>query len=199
MANVVRDRINQWAECSFFNPTKVLQGAFQEGFRHRPGGRTKIFNFSQSRIKALTECLDAAIFAHGLRKVFPDRNVCIAEFEAQDHDFILRFDLSGNPGYLPLQLKVLVSTDVNPTLTMNNLISKLSKYADASDLTVAIKVDRLNVNPSLLSIPPLGIASLYFFGPRPGAKTGWYLYGDALHTPAWFEFDIPNLTIHHSV
>ncbi len=188
---MARDRINQWAKCDFFNPTEVLQGAFQQGVQHRLGGRTNIPNVPHQVKRNLVEDLDAAIFTHGLRQMLPDKDVCIAEFEAQDHDFVLRFNLSGKPGYCPLQLKVLVSTDVNPNLTPDGLISALSKYADASDLTVAINIDRLNVDPRSLSIPPLGIAELWFFGPRPETETGWYLYGDAMQIPTWFEFHIP--------
>src|ERR671918_326072 len=89
---VARDRINEWARLDFFNPTKVLREARRQGYRHELGGRTVLpREVGHTERRTLTEDLDAAVFAHGIRQLIPERDVCIAEFEAQDHDFILRF------------------------------------------------------------------------------------------------------------
>lgn len=189
---MARDRINQWAVLSFSNPTKVLREASRQGFHHKVGGRpTFPPDLARSDRKVLIEDLDAAVFAHGLREMIPDRDVCIAEFEAQDHDFVVRFGPPEDPGYCPLQLKVLVPKEVNPTVTPEALLNGLEKYSDASDLVVAIKVDRPGVDPRALSIPSLGVAELWFFGPQEG-RVEWYLYGDCLGTPSWCEFRLPN-------
>lgn len=189
---MARDRINQWAALPFFNPTKVLREACRQGFHHKLRGRPTLPpDVVRSERKRLIEDLDAAVFAHGIREMLPDRDVCIAEFEAQDHDFVLRFGPAEKPGYCPLQLKVLVPTGVNPTLTIESLLSGLAKYASASDLVVAIKVDRPDIDPRALTMPVLGVAELWFFGPCPRSADGWYLYGDCLGTPDWFEFHLP--------
>lgn len=148
-------------------------------------------DLARSERKVLIEDLDAAVFAHGLRQIMPDRDVCIAEFEAQDHDFVLRFGPPEHPAYCPFQLKVLVPNDVNQSLSPESLLDRLNKYADASDLVVVIKVDRQGVDPRVLHIPSLRVGELWFFGPDPDTRSGWYLYGDCLGTPIWFQFHLP--------
>jgi len=189
----MRDRINQWVGLPYFNPTNVLREARRQGVRHQLGGRpTFPSDLHRSNRKPLLEDLDAAVFAHGIARMIPERDVCIAEFEVQDHDFVLRFGPPEEPGYCPLQLKVLVPEGVNPSQTSESLLSSLEKYADSADLVVAVKIDRPGVDPRALSVPSLRLAELWFFGPRPGSSVGWYLYGDCLGTPRWFEFELPD-------
>lgn len=117
--------------------------------------------------------------------------MCIAEFESQDHDFVLRFGPPDDPGYCPLQLKVLVSDEVNRLQSMESLLQKLNQYADAADLVVAIKIDRPGVDPRDICIPRLALAELWFFGPCCDPSEAWYLFGDCLGSPRWFRFDLP--------
>ncbi|WP_372611172.1 hypothetical protein [Halomonas sp.] len=189
---MARERLNHWASQIYFNPTKVLEEAARLGFRHVIGGRCRLPpEIARPDRKRLIEDLDAAAFAHGLRVLIPDRDICIAELEAQDHDFVLRFGPPDDPGYCPLQLKVLVSKEVNESQTMDDLLENLNHYADAADLVVAIKIDRLGVDPRGLQIPPLELAEIWFFGPSLEGSNMWYLYGDCLGSPLWLEFQLP--------
>lgn len=155
------DRLNLWAGLKYFNPTKVHIEAHRQGFRHQLGGRPNVSqHFSKAEAKALVESLDGAIFAHGLRSVLPVRGVCIAEYEALDHDFILRFGPREAPFYCPLQLKVVVSEMINNVLRVDDLLRSLSKYKQAGDLVVAVKVDRHDVDPTVLDIPKLDVGAL---------------------------------------
>lgn len=119
----------------------------RRGFSHKLGGRpAHPPDIPRHLRKVITENLDAAIFTHGLRQLAlqsaPERDVCFAPFEAQDHDFVLRFGPANEPIYCPVQLKVLVSKEVNPVLTPETLLNGLRKYSDASNLVVAVKIDR---------------------------------------------------------
>lgn len=181
-----------WASQSFFNPTKVLEEAARLGYRHINGKRAMLpREISRNDRKRLIEDLDAAAFAHGLRVLIQDRDVCIAEFESQDHDFVLRFGPPNDPGYCPLQLKVLVSNDVSKSQSLAGLLGNLVKYVDVDDLVMAIKIDRLGVDPRDILVPRLAFAELWFFGPCFGSSKAWYLYGDCLGVPRWFQFDLP--------
>jgi hypothetical protein len=122
--------------------------------------------------------------------LIPERDVCIAEFEAQDHDFILRFGPADDPKYCPLQLKMVVSTDVSWAQTPEIFLEGLRKYRDASHLVVAVKVDRPVGRPSNIRSAGTQVGELWFFGPRSGTGECWYLYGDCLGKPQWFEFEL---------
>ena len=188
----MHDRINEWADLPFYNPTKVLLNAQQQGFRHSLGARATLPpGIRGSERKSLVECLDASVFAHGISQVVPGRDVAIAQFEAQDYDFILRFGPPETPGYCPLQLKTLVSEDVDPSQTARKLLEDLKRYADSRDLVVAIKVDRPNLDPAAFTIPPLRTGELWFFGPCAATAARWYLCGDRLGAPQRVELNMP--------
>lgn len=191
---MARDRINEWAGLSYYNPTEALREVRRRGFDHKPGGRPDFPpDISHGLRKIITEHLDAAVFAHGIRQLAPEREACFAPFEAQDHDFVLRFGPAERPIYCSVQLKVLVSKDVNPKLTPESLLNGLRKYADGSTLVVAVKIDRPGVDPRTLDVPALPVGELWFFGPCSETADKWYLYGDCLGTPQWVEFELPKV------
>jgi hypothetical protein len=173
------------------DPTEALREARRRRSTHKPGGRPGIPpDIAHSVWKTITENLDAAIFAHGTRQFFLERDVCFAPFEAQDHDFALRFGPAEKPIYCPVQLRVFVSTDVNPMLTPESLPNRLRKYSDAANLVAAVKIDRRGADPRGFKVPPLQVGELWFFGPRPGVTDGRYLSGDRLGTQQWVEFEL---------
>jgi hypothetical protein len=183
---MARDRINQWAALDYFNPTESLREARRQGFRDElGGGRTNL-------PKKTTEVLDATVFTYGISHLFPELVVCFSPSEDQDYDFVLGFGRADPSIYCPVQLKVLVSADVSPVLTPEVLLNGLGKYADASNLVVAVKVDRSGVDPRTFNLPQLRLGGLWFFGQRSGTTDGWYLYGDCLGAPRWLEFDYPS-------
>lgn len=141
--------------------------------------------------KRISEAFDAAVFACGLAAQLPGAEVHLAEYEAQDHDFVLRFGISNEPYYCPLQLKQFVAQETNPKATAEVLLDSLKKYADASDLVVAIKIDRPGSDPRCLKIPALTVAEVWFFGPLHSDTDIWYLHGNCLDSPEWFEFRLP--------
>jgi hypothetical protein len=189
---MARDRLNAWAELEFVDPLKVLRAAHEDGFTHKLATPMAVPpRFARREFKRTAEALDAAAFACGLAARAPEIVVHIAEHEAQDHDFMLRFGVAGEPYYCPLQLKQLVPVETNPHSTAESLLASLRKYVDASDLAVAIKMDRLGIDPRSLEMPKLAVAEVWFFGPLQPAADGWYLYGNCLGTPEWFEFSLP--------
>jgi hypothetical protein len=189
---MARDRLNMWAELAYYDPAKVIRAAHQDGFKHKFGSRpVSPPAFKAREFKLVAEALDAAVFACGLAARRPSVEVHLTEFEAQDHDFVLRFGVAGQPYYCPLQLKQLVSEDTNAAATAESLLDGLKKYVDASDLVVAIKVDRPGVDPRSLQIPALTVGELWFFGPLHQSLDRWYIYGDCLSAPEWFAFNLP--------
>jgi hypothetical protein len=190
---MARDRLNQWAGLTYCSPRpNLLHELRREGYWHQLGGRSTFPDeITHPKWKARTELLDAMVLTHGLRLLRPDLEIAFAMFEDQDYDFVLRSGSADKPGYSPVQLKVLVSTGVNPELTIERLLDKLQKYRDALDLTVVVKIDRPGVDVRILKIPPLRLGGLWFFGPLSETVDRWFLYGDCLNAPAiYLEFDV---------
>jgi hypothetical protein len=191
---MARDRLNAWAELEYFDPVKVLRAAHEDGFNHKLASPIVVpSQFAPREFKRTAEALDAAAFACGLAARVPGVVVHLAEHEAQDHDFVLRFGVAGEPYYCPLQIKQLVSFETNPQATAENLLASLRKYVDSSDLVVAIKIDRLGIDPRSLNMPELAVAEVWFFGQLQPAGDNWFLYGDCCGTPEWFKFTLPTL------
>ena len=185
-----RDRVNSFAELEYFDPSKVLLEAQRQGFSHRPGAREAVLRRGHEH-NGVIEHLDATVFAHGLAMLMPHLTVHIARLERQDHDFVLRFVHEGEPYYCPLQLKELVPAEVNPHQEPERLIASLAKYGDAEDLEVAIKVSREAIDPRALPSPQLRLGGLWFFGGLGADPRRWYVYGNCLDSPSWFEFPLP--------
>lgn len=184
-----RDRINEWAALSYYNPRTILRRLVKEGGRHKVGGRsTPPPNWPSHQWNTSTEFWDAALVARGLQEWRPELNVRIAPFHQQDYDFVLRWGTAEMPYYSGLQLKVLVSSDVNPTQSLDGLIRGLKKYADADDLSVAVKIDRSDVDLNSMRVPELSIGALWCFGQRPENPEIWYLYGDCLEEAQFLDF-----------
>lgn len=125
----------------------------------------------------------AALFCHFIAERMKTA-VLFAPVEAQDYDFVSRWEAGGTARYAPTQLKEIVPAYLNPRASIEAVIGSLSKYADSSDLSVAIHLNRdFDFNPGGLRIPKLSLASLWiFWATAPGGKQ-WALFGDLLHEP----------------
>jgi hypothetical protein len=78
-----------------------------------------------------------------------------------------------------LQLKELVPESLGVTSTLNGIINDLKRYGDASDLIVAIYMNRAGVSEAL-TIPQLGIAQLWLFGWSKPQQAELFLSGNLL-------------------
>jgi hypothetical protein len=184
-----RERLSTFADLEYFDGSKVVREALRQGFSHGKGSSPAIPRGHSNN--ELIEHLDAAVFAHGLAEL-TKLPVHIARHETQDHDFVLRFVCDDSPYYCPLQLKEIVPAEVNAKQDPTRLLDSLSKYSDSADLEVAIKVGREGFDPRSISPPSLRVAGLWFFGQLTPDPSRWYLYGNCIESPAWFEFVLPS-------
>lgn len=83
-------------------------------------------------------------------------NVSYAHCEESDYDFVASYCYEDALNYVPIQVKELVPETLNSEAALNKEIGKLSKYADSTDLCIAIHLNRAeSVNFSELEIPRL--------------------------------------------
>lgn len=112
--------------------------------------------------------------------------------EDQDYDFVTRRLEGDTVHFTPVQLKELVSDEINPRANLETELQKLTKYSSSSDLVVVIRVNRnVTIDRSKLRVPQLKIAQLWILGNRSPDQTKWCLIGDILNRPEITEFDYP--------
>lgn len=135
-------------------------------------------------LKEWRETREAAMFCY-LMGQRTRRNILLARGESQDYDFVASWVDQDIRHYAPVQLKELVPATLNPSLSIEGLISGLSKYVDSKNLTVAIHLNQRNrFELSALKIPALAIAGLWMFGAVSPDQSSWGLWGDFLASPA---------------
>ena len=122
--------------------------------------------------------------AHGGMGQRAGRTVLLARGENQDYDFVASWLDQDTRSYAPVQLKELVPAPLNPSASIEGLISSLGKYVDSRNLTVVIHLNqRKRFNLGELRIPKLAIAGLWMFGAVNPDQSSWGLWGDFLASP----------------
>lgn len=114
------------------------------------------------------------------------RTVLIAPVEAEDFDFVATWiDDERTQHFCRVQLKEVVPESLNPSASLQRVIDGLSRYADASDLTVAIKCNRLGrFDPATVSIPDrLKLGALWIYSAVTADQSKFALWGDFAHPP----------------
>ena len=118
--------------------------------------------------------------------------VYLAKSEAQDYDFIASWIVGDTQHFAPVQLKEVVSQDINPSASIQKTIDSLSKYVDSGDLTVAIHLNRHGrFDPGELVIPRLNITALWVFAGLSHDQREWGLWGNFLEEPEGIRFSYP--------
>ena len=133
-------------------------------------------------LKTEREMRDAAIFCVGMSERI-GFDVRFAPVEDQDFDFIATwFDGEGMRNYCPVQLKEVAPPHLNPDTTIQAVVDGLARYADSTDVTVAIKINRPGrFDPSELKLPAnLRIGGLWFFAGLSADQSEFGLWGDFL-------------------
>ncbi len=139
----------------------------------------KIKHLRTNSLKQFREQRDAAIFCIGMAKVL-NTSVRFSPVEEQDYDFVATWQSQDQPHYCPVQLKELVSSELNPSQLIQDVMNGLSKYTDSMDLTVAVKFNRIaRFEQTNLQIPQtLCIGGLWVFGSIAEDQSEWALWGD---------------------
>ena len=134
-------------------------------------------------LKEWRETREAAMFCY-LMGQRAGRTVLLARGENQDYDFVASWLDQDTRSYAPVQLKELVPAPLNPSASIEGLISSLGKYVDSRNLTVVIHLNqRKRFNLGELRIPKLAIAGLWMFGAVNPDQSSWGLWGDFLASP----------------
>ena len=161
-----------------------LKGLDQQSFlKAYPNDRE--LRLRTDKLRELREARLAAIFAYALQGRVLGVPVSFAPYEDSDYDCVLSWRSETERLFSPVQLKELPPDDINPKVSMEDIIGKLDKYPDSKDLTVAIhynRQQRFEYGP-WLRIKSAPVAQIWFFGGCSPDGNDWFLYGDLMKNP----------------
>lgn len=184
MAKVENNRQNilkrQFSGLKYFNPYKHLIELRKIELHISQAEIPKnVKNLRTNKLKFYREMRDAAIFCVGMSE-YLGTSIYFAPHENSDYDFVATYQDEGSNLYVRAQLKELVSEELNPDASIEQIISGLSRYADASDICVAIKISRkMKWDPKTLVLPlHLSVGSLWVFSSISEDQSEFAIWGD---------------------
>ena len=106
----------------------------------------------------------------------------VAPGEAQDYDFLTRWDEEGQSHITPVQLKEWVPANLNRKQELSDLLQQIAKKYRATPQTqFAIHVNRAgHIDLGNVEVPPLPVGGVYLFGALDEYQSEWFIYGDLL-------------------
>ena len=147
-----------------------------------------------NQLKEWREARAAALFAYGMGKSVIEKQTFVAKSEDRDYDFVMRWSDDTVDYFYPVQLKELPPEDLNPEVSLDDVLTKLAKYSGATDLSVAVHINRrtkFEHRPWGNGVKP-NVRELWYFGCCSRDQSTWFLYGSVLQPrPHYYEFAYP--------
>lgn len=130
-------------------------------------------------LKRARESRDAALFCAGMSARLGTL-VQFAPVEDQDFDFVTTWFLDDTHHFCEVQLKEVAPHDLDEKTSIDEVLKKLSKYSNSSELTVAVRWNRRGeFDPDNLEVPQdLALGGLWVFGCISPDQSKWALWGD---------------------
>ncbi len=140
--------------------------------------------------KELREMKDACLLAYGLSRAL-ETDVAVVRGEVEDYDFALRAVGDDGLQFVGIQLKELPPEELNPHLTLEELLDRLVA-GPATDATLVIRLNRQGYIPDeALSAVKLPYAEVWYLWATSPDGLRWCIYGDAKQKPRGYEFAYP--------
>jgi hypothetical protein len=186
-------RTSSWAKLKYYDPAKILC-EFRKIERQIAGAQMdeKVQALRTPLLKKHKEGREAALLCHGLGTCVLDTTVWFSPTEDFDYDFVSMWRTEKIEHYAPVQLKEWVPDHVNPYVTLNALISGLQKYKNSKDMIVGIYSNRAGTFLlSEIMVPKVNLAGLWIFGSITPDQSKWFLFGNVINDPQYYEFMYP--------
>ena len=140
--------------------------------------------------KELREMKDACLLAYGLSKAL-QTDVAVVRGEVEDYDCVLRAVGDDGFQFVGIQLKELPPEDLNPHVTLEELLGRLAA-GPATDANLVIRLNRQGYIPDeVLSAVKLPYAEVWYLWATSPDGLRWCIYGDAMRQPCCHEFAYP--------
>ena len=152
----------------------------------------KVRSLRTKELRPYGERRQAALFCYGMSCVL-GVPVVFAHVEKADYDCVARWVIGHSAHFRAVQLKELVPPDINPKAALESELSKLTKYQDSDDLTVAFYINRpirLENRPQLPA--GLRVGEVWAYGASSSDSSKWMICGDLLQNPTMYEYAYPS-------
>jgi hypothetical protein len=185
-------RINEWSKLNFADPAAVLPQLRQLQLEVSTSNlNEKTRNLRTNKLKPYREGWEAALFCYGMSKLI-DATVYVVPYEASDYDAVAMWVKEETQHFAPIQIKELISHELNPNTDINKEIAKLKRYTASNDTTFVLHVNRpCRLELQAIEIPKLNIASLWLIGATTPDQSRWFVAGDMLNNPTMVEYEYP--------
>ena len=186
-------RTRRWSKLLYNDPETILRDLRQvELHMADVFVKERVRTLRTNMLKPHREGREAALLCHGIGKAVLGTTVYISPGEEEDYDFISLWSIGDTQHYAPVQIKELPPSDINPYTDLNKIILSLQKYSGSRDLIVGIHMNREEtLDISKIVVPKLNVHELWLFGSLKPDQSKWFLIGDLLVKPEYYEFYYP--------
>jgi hypothetical protein len=185
--------LREWERLRYEDPERILVGLRRLAADHHLGDLPyKVASLRSRELREYGENRQCALFCQGLRQA-KGIKMEYAQLERADYDFVGRFEKDGFLNYFPIQMKEVVPEGLNSESSLQVELDKLTKYADSTELVIAVHINRVTtVHLSKLVIPTANIGALWLFGANDLSQSTWTIIGDLMRPgAAGYEFAYP--------
>jgi hypothetical protein len=154
----------------------------------------RIRHLRTNSLKEWQEARFAALFAYGISNAVLHLPTHLSKTEKVDFDAVMKWQQNGEDHYSPLQIKELPPDDINPDVSLDDILDRLGKYSGEDNLTVVVCLNRrtrIKFQPWDRQSKPR-ISELWYLGCTDEYQSKWFLYGSALEKYSRrFDFEYP--------
>jgi hypothetical protein len=190
--DVVNDEINLWRTLTYHDPATILRRL--RTLEHELADvdmEERVRRLRTPGLKTYREARDAALFVVGMG-LGKGVRMLYTPFERSDYDFVATWNEGNTQHFSPVQLKELVPADLNPTASLEGLLTALKDERAKTSTVLAIKLNRRGrIQIEGLQMPKLPYSQLWLFWASSPDGNNWYLFGDMLTSPGYFAYEYP--------
>lgn len=188
-------KINEWNKLFYQESRKVLiQLRDIQECVSRSNLPQNVKNLRTKEQRKYLEWRQAALFCYGIGSVVLKTPVFHSISEASDYDCVALWNSGEEQIFTPIQLKELVPEALNSKTNLSKELEKLKKYVSSEDLVIALHVNRISCMDFFeIQIPDLKVAEVWLYGGLTPDQNLWFLYGNLLKEPQYYEFVYPKV------
>ena len=176
------------------DPRQLLVNLRWLEFNLPPDMNERLRHLRTNSLREWQEARYAALFAYGISNAVLHLPTRLSKTEKVDFDAVMKWQKNGEDHYSPLQIKELPPDDINPDVSLDDILDKLGKYSGEDNLTVVVCLNRrtrIKFQPWDRESKPR-ISELWYLGCTDAYQSKWFLYGSALEkNPRRFDFEYP--------
>lgn len=187
-------KLRKWDSLSFRDAKTDLinLGKLQARLAESHETSREVANLRDRDLRQYLQWRQAALFCHLVQATTGRASLAYTVVEDEDYDALACWIDGDTKHYVPIQLKEVVPQSRNPSASLEAELGKLSKYATSRETVVAVHVNRAGrLDFSSLKPPKARVREIWLFGALSADQRSWFLYGDLLGRPQFYEATYP--------